>query len=49
LMSSQNNFSHSNFAKVLHTHVTLNRSEILVKHEKLCLLTSLKISAHLTS
>jgi hypothetical protein len=29
--------------------MTLDRSENLVKHEKLCLLPSLKILAHLTS
>jgi len=43
------NFYHSNFAKLLHTHMTLNRSKILVEHRTLCLLPSLKISAHLTS
>ncbi len=43
------NFCHNNFAKLHHSHMTLDRSEILVKYEKLCLLSSLKILAHLTS
>ncbi len=43
------NFCHNNFAKLHHSHMTLNRFEILLKHEKLCLLPSFKISAHLTS
>jgi hypothetical protein len=43
------NFYHSDFAKLHCSHMTLDRSEILVKHEKLCLLPSLKILAQLTS
>ncbi len=42
------NFYH-NFAKLHRSHMTLNPFEILLKHERLCLLPSLKISAHLTS
>jgi hypothetical protein len=41
------NFCH-NFAKLHHSHMTLNPFEILLKHERLCLLPSLKILAHLT-
>jgi hypothetical protein len=43
------NFYHNNFAKLHHSHMSLDRSEILIKHEKLCLLPSLKISTHLIS
>jgi hypothetical protein len=43
------NFCHNNFAKLHRSHMTLIRSEILRKHEKLCLLPSLKFSTHLTS
>ncbi len=43
------NFCHNNFAKLHRSHMTLNPFEILLKHERLCLLPSLKISAHLTS
>ncbi len=43
------NFYHNNFAKLHRSHMTLNPFEILLKHEKLCLLLSLKILAHLTS
>ncbi len=43
------NFCHINFVKLYHSHMTLDRSNILVKYEKLCLIPSLKISHHLTS
>ncbi len=43
------NFCHNNFAKLHRSHMTLGWSKTLVKHEKLCLLPSLKILAHLTS
>jgi hypothetical protein len=43
------NFCHVNFAKLHRSHKTLDRSEILVKHEKLCLLPFLKFSNHSTS
>jgi hypothetical protein len=43
------NFHHNNFAKLHCSHMTLDRSKILLKHEQLCLLPFLKISAHLTS
>jgi hypothetical protein len=43
------NFCHSNFTKLHCSHMTLDRSEILMKHEQLRLLPSLKILAHLTS
>ncbi len=38
-----------NFAKLHRSHMTLNPFEILLKHKRLCLLPSFKISAHLTS
>jgi hypothetical protein len=40
------NFCHNNFAKLHCSHMTLNPFEILLKHVKLRLLLSLKISAH---
>ncbi len=43
------NFCRSNFVKLHRSHMTLNPFEILLKHKRLCLLPSLKISAHLTS
>ncbi len=43
------NFCHNNFVKLHRSHMTVNPFEILLKHVKLCLLLSLKISAHLTS
>ncbi len=43
------NFCHSKFAKLHCSHMTLDRSKILVKHEQLCLLPSFKISAHFIS
>jgi hypothetical protein len=43
------NFRHNNFSKLHRSHMTLDQSKILVKHEQLCLLPSLKISIHLTS
>jgi len=43
------NFCHNNFKKLHRSHMILDRFEILLKHEKLCLLPFLKILAHLTS
>jgi len=43
------NFCHNNFAKLHRSHMTLNPFEIFLKHEKLCLLLSLKILVHLIS
>jgi len=38
------NFCHNNFAKLHHSHMTLNPFEILLKHVKLCLLLSQNFS-----
>jgi len=46
LGSTSTNFRHNNFTKLHRSHMTLDQSEILVKREQLCLLPSLKISAH---
>jgi hypothetical protein len=43
------NLCHNNFAKLHRSHMTLDRFQIFVKHEKLCLLPFFKIAIHLTS
>ncbi len=42
------NFCRNNFAKLHRSHMTLNPFKFFSKHERLCLLSSLKISTHLT-
>jgi hypothetical protein len=49
LMSSQCKFLSQLLCKATSLTCDLGSFEILVKHKKLCLLSSLKISAHLTS
>jgi len=49
LMFSQNKFSSQQLCKATLFTMTLDQSEILVKHEQLCLLPFLKLSTHLTS